>query len=74
MHARIMDKHMKPSPNPSKTAFWIGNALLAVALLMLFYMNPLAERFGMLAFVGWAIVAALGVYLVVKDRHEEPPL
>ena len=65
---------MNQTPSPSKTRFWIGNALLAMALLMLFNMNPLAERFGMLAFVVWAALAAGGVYLVMKDKHEEPPM
>ena len=64
----------EPDPSPSKTSFWIGNALLAMALLMLFNMNPLAERFGLLAFVIWAGLAAGGIYLVMKDKHEEPPL
>ena len=39
---------------------------------VVFILAPLISL--ILAFVGWAIVAALGVYLVVKDRHEEPPL
>ena len=52
---------MNQTPPPSKTSFWIGNALLAMALLMLFNMNPLAERFGLLAFVIWAGLAAGGI-------------
>ncbi len=62
------------NPDASKTAFWLGNALLVVALLMLLFMNPIAERIGWLAFVLWAMLAAAGVYLVMKDKRQEPPL
>ena len=65
---------MKPTPDPSKVAFWIGNGVLAIALLMLFFMNTLAARLGMGAFVAWAVLAAIGVSLVMKDKRDEPPL
>ncbi|HOB66392.1 MULTISPECIES: hypothetical protein [unclassified Ottowia] len=62
------------TPDSSRTSFWLGNALLVVALLMLLFMNPIAERIGMLAFAIWAVLAAAGVYLVMKDKRQEPPL
>ncbi|MDO5693815.1 MAG: hypothetical protein Q4G70_15285 [Pseudomonadota bacterium] len=59
---------------PTKTAFWLGNALLVIALLMLFFMNVIAARIGTLAFVIWAALAGAGVYLVMQDKRQEPPL
>ena len=62
------------NPDSSRTSFWLGNALLVVALVMLLFMNPSAERIGSLAFVLWAVLAGAGVYLIMKDKRQEPPL
>jgi 4-hydroxybenzoate polyprenyltransferase len=62
------------NPDSSRTSFWLGNALLVVALVMLLFMNPIAERIGSLAFVLWAVLAGAGVYLIMKDKRQEPPL
>ena len=39
--------------------FWIGNGVLTVAMLTLFFMGPLSD--------------ALGMALVMSDKREEPP-
>ncbi len=48
------------------TNFWLGNAILGLALFMLLFMGSLWETFGPLAMALWAAVAALGVYLVMS--------
>lgn len=52
-------------------SFWLGNAILAIALLMLLFMGSLWEALGVLAMVLWAAVVALGVYLVL-NRPQKP--
>jgi hypothetical protein len=56
------------------TRFWIGNAILAVALISLFYMGPLSERLGIWAMVLWMILAAVGMYFLMTDKGGEPGL
>lgn len=46
--------------------FWLGNAILALALVMLLFMGTMWETFGPLALVLWTAVVALGVYLVMS--------
>ena len=48
--------------------FWLGNAVLAVALLMLINLNTLWEQMGPAAMGFWAAVAVLGAYLLMKER------
>jgi len=45
--------------------FWLGNAILGLALFMLLFMGSMWETFGPLAMVLWAAVAGLGMYLVM---------
>ena len=51
--------------------FWAGNAVLVVALLVLFNMGALSGRFGMGAVVLWMALVALGFYLILSGK--EPP-
>ena len=53
--------------------FWIGNGILAVAMLTLLFMGPLSEALGIWAAVLWMILAALGMGLVMSDKTDEPP-
>ena len=53
--------------------FWIGNAVLALAMLMLLFMGPLSNALGIWAAVLWMVLAALGVTLVMSDKTDEPP-
>ena len=54
-----------------KIRFWAGNAVLVVALLVLFNMGALSERYGMGAVVLWMALTALGFYLILSGK--EPP-
>ena len=53
--------------------FWIGNGVLAVAMLTLFFMGPLSDMLGIWAAVLWMVLAAVGMALVMSDKTEEPP-
>jgi len=53
--------------------FWIGNAVLTVAMLTLFFMGPLSDALGIWAAVLWGVLAAVGMALVMSDKREEPP-
>ena len=50
-------------------AFWLGNAILAVALLMLLYMNTLWEMMGGAAMILWIGVVAVGVYFLMEKSN-----
>ncbi|QTR55086.1 hypothetical protein [Thiothrix unzii] len=49
------------------TNFWIGNGLLALALIILVFMGTLSQMFGIGAVVVWMIVAAAGTYFIMKS-------
>jgi uncharacterized membrane protein YhaH (DUF805 family) len=53
--------------------FWIGNGILAVAMLTLFFMGPLSDALGIWAAVLWMVLAAVGMALVMSDKRDEPP-
>lgn len=48
--------------------FWIGNAILAVALVALFYMDPLSEALGIWAMTLWMALAGAGVYFLTNGK------
>lgn len=54
------------------TNFWLGNAILAVALLMLLYMDDLWELMGVFAMVIWIALAATGAYLLMGKKGSRP--
>ncbi len=56
-----------------KRNFWIGNGVLAIALLMMFFMGPLSDALGIWAVVLWMVLAALGMGLIMSDKSDEPP-
>jgi hypothetical protein len=56
---------------PERTRFWAGNAVLVVALGVMFNMGALSERFGIGAVVLWMALVALGFYLILSGK--EPP-
>lgn len=49
------------------TNFWIGNGLLALAFLILVFMETLSAMLGLGAVVLWMAVAAIGMYFVMKS-------
>jgi len=53
--------------------FWIGNAVLALAMLMLLFMGRLSDALGIWAAVLWMGVAAVGMTLLMSDKSDEPP-
>ena len=53
--------------------FWIGNAVLALAMLLLFFMGPLSNALGIWAALLWMVLAAAGMGLIMSDKSEEPP-
>lgn len=53
--------------------FWLGNGILAVAMLILLFMGPLSDALGIWAVVIWMVLAAVGMALVMSDRSDEPP-
>jgi hypothetical protein len=46
--------------------FWLGNGVLLLALLMLWYMGELWEHLGAAAMVLWVAVAGFGAYLLMS--------
>lgn len=51
-----------------RTHFWIGNGLLAVSLLALFFMGPLSEVMGAWAMGVWMGLAGIGMYFIMQDK------
>jgi len=54
-------------PNHS-ASFWIGNALLGLALVVLIFQGRLWEMMGSLAMLLWMGMAGAGIYLVTRDK------
>lgn len=52
--------------------FWLGNAILAVALLVLLFMGSLWEIMGIAAMVLWTALVVAGVYLLMSDKGQSP--
>jgi hypothetical protein len=50
------------------TKFWLGNAVMALALLLLLNIGSLWESMGMGAMVLWVLVVAAGLYLLMQDK------
>jgi hypothetical protein len=59
--------------NKRSQRFWIGNAILALAMLTLLFMGPLSDALGIWAAVMWMVLAAVGMGLVMSDKSGEPP-
>ena len=59
--------------NRSKS-FWAGNAILALALIVLLALDGLSEVLGVWAMVLWIVLVGLGVYLLMRDKSEPPSL
>jgi len=53
--------------------FWLGNGVLALAMLMMFFMGPLSDALGIWAAVLWMVLAAVGVALLMSDKSGDPP-
>ena len=53
--------------------FWLGNGILAVAMVTLLFMGPFSDALGIWAVVIWMVLAAGGMALVMSDKSDEPP-
>lgn len=54
--------------NPPTLNFWIGNGLLAVAMLLLLFMGAVWEQLGVTAMILWIALVIAGVYFLMKDK------
>ncbi len=56
--------------NPGKhgTRFMLGNILLGLALVMLFFLGPLWSWLGVWAMALWMLLAGVGFYFVTTDK------
>lgn len=52
--------------------FWLGNGVMALALLMLLSMGQLWDSMGEGALVVWIMLVAIGVYLLLGDKNRPP--
>lgn len=52
--------------------FWLGNGILAVALLLVLFMGSLWQVIGRGAMVLWVALVVAGVYLLMKDNGKKP--
>jgi hypothetical protein len=51
------------SPN-----FYLGNGLLAAALVMMFFLDDIWQYLGTWAMLLWMVLAGIGVYFLMKDK------
>lgn len=61
------------NPGHRSRNFWLGNALLALAMLMLFFMGPISDALGIWSVVIWMALAGVGMALLMSDKSDEPP-
>jgi hypothetical protein len=54
---------------PTNPKFVIGNALLGVALLLLFFIDRLWAYIGSWAMGAWMVIAGIGMYLVMSEKR-----
>jgi len=55
------------SPN-----FWYGNAILAIALLVLLKLDTFSKYMGFGAMVLWIALVVAGVWLLMNDKNKPP--
>ncbi|TSA20625.1 MAG: hypothetical protein D4R70_05085 [Betaproteobacteria bacterium] len=54
---------------PSKTTlFWLGNTILGIALLLLFFTPAFFWGFGGGSMVAWMAIVSVGIYLITRDK------
>lgn len=64
---------MHPPEEPPRNTFYLGNGILAIAAVMLFFFGELWTKLGAWALLLWMILVVLGVYLIWRDRDPSPP-
>lgn len=48
--------------------FWLGNAVLAIALLVLLKLDALSQVMGFGAMILWVILVAVGAWLLMSGK------
>lgn len=51
--------------------FWLGNLLLGLALVSMFFLGRLWELMGVWAMALWMVLAGAGMYFLLAD-HDSP--
>jgi Na+/melibiose symporter-like transporter len=70
---RFSETEFELSTGKRSRNFWLGNAVLVLAMLMMFFMGPLSDALGIWAAVLWMVMAALGMGLIMSDKSDDPP-
>ena len=52
--------------------FWLGNAIMALALILLLNMGALWEKFGLGAMIAWVILAGIGTFFLMSGKSKPP--
>ncbi|HEY0635648.1 MAG TPA: hypothetical protein VGE00_09705 [Gammaproteobacteria bacterium] len=50
--------------------FWYGNAILAIALLLLLKLDTVSQYLGFGAMVLWLALVVTGVWLLMRDKDK----
>ncbi len=50
------------------STFWLGNAILGVAMVFLLFFGSAWESLGVTAMVVWVGMVGLGVYLIMQKK------
>lgn len=64
---------MATPDEPSRISFYLGNAVLAIAAISLFFFGELWSLLGTGALFLWMTLVIVGVYLIWRDRDPGPP-
>lgn len=48
--------------------FWIGNVILAIAMVVLLKIGALWEMMGVWAMILWTLLAGVGAYFLLVDK------
>lgn len=75
-YAKTLEHEVDTVNNPKHgPKFWIGNALLTLAFICLFFMATLSAYLGVWAMVLWMALAGGGFYLLTANRGptSKPP-
>jgi len=48
--------------------FWLGNGILAIAMIVLLFMGRLWQAMGPTAMILWTALVITGVFLLMKDK------
>jgi len=59
------------SQSKHKTNSIIGNVIMIVALLTLFFMDTLSQHLGVGAVALWMMLAGTGAYFLMKDKRDQ---